>query len=49
MAAQREPLAGGRWHYSHGPIDIVVGPDGDLYVADFGTSVIYRIRYQGAK
>ncbi len=31
------------------PIDIVVGPDGDLYVADFGTSVIYRIRYQGAK
>ena len=27
------------------PIDIVVGPDGDVYVADFGTSVIYRIRY----
>lgn len=31
------------------PIDIVVGPDGDLYVADFGTSVIYRIRYQGER
>lgn len=30
------------------PIDIVVGPDGDLYIADFGTSVIYRISYDGA-
>lgn len=30
------------------PIDIVVGPDGDLYIADFGTSVIYQIRYDGA-
>jgi glucose/arabinose dehydrogenase len=27
------------------PIDIVVGPDGNLYVADFGTSVVYRIIY----
>jgi glucose/arabinose dehydrogenase len=27
------------------PIDIVVGPDGNLYVADFGTSVVYRITY----
>lgn len=29
MAAQREPLPGGRWHFSHGPIDIVIGADGD--------------------
>ncbi len=29
MVAQREPLAGGRWHFSHGPIDIVIGADGD--------------------
>jgi glucose/arabinose dehydrogenase len=27
------------------PIDVVNGPDGNLYVADFGTSVIYRITY----
>jgi glucose/arabinose dehydrogenase len=29
------------------PIDVVVGPDGALYVADFGVSVIYRISYAG--
>jgi ApbE superfamily uncharacterized protein (UPF0280 family) len=29
MSAQREPLAGGRWHFSHGPIDIVIGADGE--------------------
>jgi len=29
MAAQREPLAGSRWHFSHGPIDIVIGAEGD--------------------
>ena len=28
------------------PIDVVTGPDGNLYVADFGTSAIYRITYQ---
>ncbi len=27
------------------PIDAVTGPDGNLYVADFGTSTIYRITY----
>jgi putative membrane-bound dehydrogenase-like protein len=29
------------------PIDVITGPDGNLYVADFGTSVIYRITYKG--
>ncbi len=29
------------------PIDVIVGPDGALYVADFGVSVIYRISYAG--
>jgi ApbE superfamily uncharacterized protein (UPF0280 family) len=29
MAAQRAPLSNGRWHYQHGPIDIVIGADGD--------------------
>jgi glucose/arabinose dehydrogenase len=29
------------------PIGAVTGPDGALYVADFGTSAIYRISYNG--
>jgi putative membrane-bound dehydrogenase-like protein len=29
------------------PLDVTVGPDGSLYVADFGTSAIYRISYEG--
>lgn len=31
------------------PIDVVNGPDGNLYVADFGTRVIYRITYDAAQ
>ena len=31
------------------PIDAISGPDGDLYVADFGTSAIYRISYVGGE
>ena len=27
--AQRAPLAGGRWHFQHGPIDLVIGAEGD--------------------
>lgn len=27
------------------PLDVAVGPDGSLYVADFGTSAVYRISY----
>src|SRR5450755_1827248 len=29
MPAQRALLADGRWHFQHGPIDIVIGADGD--------------------
>ena len=29
MTAQRTALDGGRWHFQHGPIDIVIGADGD--------------------
>jgi glucose/arabinose dehydrogenase len=29
------------------PIDITTGPDGNLYIADFGTTVVYRITYGG--
>lgn len=27
--AQRQPLSDGRWHLQHGPIDIVIGADGE--------------------
>jgi uncharacterized protein len=29
MSAQRSPLSGGRWHFQHGPIDIVIGAEGE--------------------
>ena len=29
MTAQRQPLSDSRWHFAHGPIDIVIGADGD--------------------
>jgi glucose/arabinose dehydrogenase len=29
------------------PIDITTGPDGNLYVADYATGIIFRIRYLG--
>jgi glucose/arabinose dehydrogenase len=31
------------------PIAAVTGPDGNLYVADFGTSAVYRISYEAPK
>ncbi len=33
MAAQRAQLPGGRWHFQHGPIDIVIGAEGDAPAA----------------
>ncbi len=29
MHPQRAPLDGGRWHFQHGPIDLVIGAEGD--------------------
>jgi ApbE superfamily uncharacterized protein (UPF0280 family) len=29
MQAQRAPLPDGRWHFQHGPIDLVIGADGE--------------------
>jgi ApbE superfamily uncharacterized protein (UPF0280 family) len=29
MQAQRAALSDGRWHFQHGPIDLVIGADGD--------------------
>jgi glucose/arabinose dehydrogenase len=31
------------------PIDTTTGPDGNLYVADFGTSAVYRITYDASQ
>jgi glucose/arabinose dehydrogenase len=31
------------------PIDTITGPDSNLYVADFGTSAVYRITYDASK
>jgi glucose/arabinose dehydrogenase len=42
--AGRETTFGSGFLY---PIDVITGPDGNLYVADFGTSVVYRITYTG--
>jgi len=28
---------------------VITGPDGNLYIADFGTSAIYRITYNGVR
>lgn len=32
--ATRAPLAGGRWHFQHGPIDLVIGLDGEADAVD---------------
>jgi glucose/arabinose dehydrogenase len=29
------------------PMDVAVGPDGDLYVADYATGIIFQISYEG--
>ena len=34
MSAQRQLLPGRRWHFQHGPIDIVIGADGDASAVD---------------
>lgn len=31
------------------PVDITSGPDGNIYVADFNTGIIYKINYNGGK
>jgi putative membrane-bound dehydrogenase-like protein len=41
-SAQRRAFGSGFLY----PIDVIVGPDDNLYIADFGTSAIYRIVYE---
>jgi ApbE superfamily uncharacterized protein (UPF0280 family) len=34
MAAQRSRLSDNRWHFQHGPIDLIIGADGDASAVD---------------
>lgn len=34
MAAQRSRLSNNRWHFQHGPIDLVISAEGDSFVVD---------------
>ncbi|MES2991370.1 MAG: UPF0280 family protein, partial [Pseudomonadota bacterium] len=34
MHATRAPLADGRWHFQHGPIDLVIGAEGEAAAVD---------------
>jgi ApbE superfamily uncharacterized protein (UPF0280 family) len=45
MAAQRAWLEGGRWHFQHGPIDIVIGADGDAAALEQAHEAAWR-RFQ---
>ena len=45
MQAQRALLDGGRWHFQHGPIDIVIGAEGDAAVLAAAHEAAWR-RFQ---
>lgn len=40
--AQRAPLTGGRWHFRHGPIDLVLGVEGDPRIVDAALEAAWR-------
>ena len=42
MNAHRKPLSGGRWHFQHGPIDIVIGADGDAHAIEEAHEAAWR-------
>ncbi len=44
--AQRQPLSGGRWHFHHGPIDCVIGADGEPAVLAQSLEAAWT-RFQG--
>ncbi len=46
MNAQRTPLAGGRWHLNHGPIDIVAEAHGDAVEVAVAHELAWR-RFDG--
>ena len=45
MQAQRALLDGGRWHFQHGPIDLVIGADGDALACESAHADAWR-RFQ---
>jgi len=46
MNAQRVPLEGGRWHFNHGPIDIVIEAHGDAAAVGAAHEAAWR-RFEG--
>lgn len=42
MSAQRQLLPGQRWHFQHGPIDIVIGADGESGALDEAHEAAWR-------
>jgi len=42
MSAQRASLPDGRWHFQHGPIDIVIGADGDASAVEAAHASAWR-------
>ncbi len=42
MNAQRAPLPGNRWHFAHGPIDLVIGADGDAHAVAAAHEAAWR-------
>jgi ApbE superfamily uncharacterized protein (UPF0280 family) len=42
MSAQRQLLPGQRWHFQHGPIDIVIGADGETRALDEAHEAAWR-------
>ncbi len=42
MTAQRAPLSDGRWHLQHGPIDIVIGADGEAHAVAAAHDAAWR-------
>jgi ApbE superfamily uncharacterized protein (UPF0280 family) len=46
MEAQRHLLPDGRWHFQHGPIDIVIGADGDALALKLAHEAAWQ-RFRG--
>ena len=42
MSARRHPLPDGRWHFQHGPMDIVIGADGDPAAVNVAHEAAWR-------
>lgn len=42
MSAQRQLLPGQRWHFQHGPIDIIIGADGEPRALDEAHEAAWR-------